>query len=233
MLDALGTKGIWKNKDAKKRLQEWNGLIDFFQTNFSDELKTKNLKSEFYVFSDTVIITVIGDGKEHGDVENNLLEILSHLTRFFCISLTWGFLFRGCASLGFFVSEGNSILGPTIDEAAEYHEMPQWIGISLTPSAHKIYDKIAGHLSYTQYVPKYPFAKFDIPLKIGVEKNGYALNWPPLNDFMKHISTKFSEDRNIKLYNLIKKELESTNDINVVLKLRNTLNYFDEIKSRF
>jgi hypothetical protein len=144
-------------------------------------------------------------------------ELLSKLFRH---SILHHFYFRGCLSAGRFYRSENMIIGPTVDEAAEYHALPEWSGISTCPSASKILTD-ANEIGVPQYVF---FKQYDIPLKNMTEKNGWALNWanPQKKDQIK----------NTKLRQILYDESMKANGISAYFKFKNTLDFYDWVNSQ-
>lgn len=147
LLDALGSKARWKKmSDVHDRLQwfkQWNKLIQITKGVTEDEFGSFKVKVKS--FSDTLLITFshvhtdFGIRKSELDESYDLLSIASSYAGFFSsCALSMGIPFRGGISFGDFLEDDNSIMGDALIDVAEYYELPNWIGISLTPSAYKI-----------------------------------------------------------------------------------------------
>ena len=54
-----------------------------------------------------------------------------------------GVYLRGVISIGKFYQSQNLIIGPAVDEAAEWYTNIEWIGVSAAPTAHFILEKLA------------------------------------------------------------------------------------------
>lgn len=139
ILDALGVKGIWAREDPKTVVEKWNFIIDDFEDLkklHNEDVEVRSI-SKVVSFSDTVIVTHVGDEDE--------LQLLSdmglHLTLPFCNALLEGIFFRGVISRGKFKQTKRMIIGPAVDEAMDWYERHDWIGVSLTPSASFLLDK--------------------------------------------------------------------------------------------
>lgn len=220
-LDALGTKGIWKNGDPSEFLVFWELIVGGFEK-FLGSSKNGDIEFTVDAFSDTVIVSAIGS-----DYYVLLNEIGSKVNSLMSVAMLLGVNFRGCLSVGEFYKSPNIIVGPAVDEAAQYYMLPEWIGVSAAPSAHKILeDKIEGIVR--RFGTSNIFMKYDIPLKTGVERNGWALNWPLLNEDIPNHMNKSSGSIYAKtLKDVIKKQLVDSTDIYVAFKLRNTLEFLD------
>lgn len=105
------------------------------------------------------------------------------------------------------------IIGPAVDEAAEYFTMPDWMGISAAPSAHQALNKLEKEIIESNY----SYLKYDIPLKQGVERNGWALNWPH-GDVDDHTNTQTKSK-------LLRRLAKST-EVGVSFKFRNTIDFY-------
>ena len=222
LMDRLGTKGIWKQKDSEQVINDWSIFIQLIEKDFVDELRKKYYDVRFTVFSDTVFITVYGN-----EEEELILDVGTTLVWVMAVSIGAGFYFRGCLSYGLIVESVNSIIGPTIDEAAEYYTLQQWIGLSAAPSVHNILERIdPSRLIFKGTGPTY--VKYDIPLKNSIEKNGWVINWPVLNTVIvpKHNQKTFSS-----LEEYVKYNLESVTTISKVFKWRNTLDFINKFKN--
>ena len=216
LLDALGMKGIWKRKDSKEVLERWNQFVNFFESLVKEYIRAK---TTFNAFSDTIIITVVSNS-------NKILLDLADLLRFQLIrSLVIGMPLRGCITVGKFYQDGRLIIGDGLDEAAQYFELPQWIGVSASPSTHRIIEKFkAKERKGLEHV----FFKCDIPLKGSIEKDGWAINWPELTDmfvpkFSREVGKKYDDALKIIIENL-----DSTSEIESTMKWRNTLKFYEQ-----
>lgn len=223
-LDALGTKGIWKQNDPNIVLKRWNSLIKDVQQHVKGMYEKKKIKSSFNAFSDTVIMTFTGTNDEV------LLENLgSMLVTLVVVGLSLGIYFRGCITVGDFFHEKQMIIGPAVDEAAQYYMLPEWIGISASPSTHRILQDIEKEKNDWLY--KW-FFKYDIPLKNSVERRGWAIRWPYVsNDFIELVldTYKFAKQYNT-IEKILDEQLKNTSELEAIFKWRNTIEFFNEVK---
>ena len=216
LMDRIGTKGIWKTDDPDIVINHWSVFVNLIKKNIVDELKKKYYDVRFTVFSDTIFITVYG-----GDKEESVLDVGSALVWLMGSGIGTGFHFRGCLSYGLIIESPDSIIGPAIDEAAEYYTHQQWIGLSAAPSVFNILQNIdASRISSKNKAPTY--VKYDIPLKDGIEKNGWAVNWPMLNfDLKPELSS---------LEQYVEMQLSSITQFDHVMKWRNTQDFLLKFK---
>jgi len=215
-LDVLGTKGSWK-RAPERILKQWEGFNDVVDSLLRNRVKdprswmrqTLHLKVQKIAFSDTFILTATS--RRHlGEflvlaAGNLLIPMMMH-------ALDMGIYFRGCISFGTFYTSKRMMIGPAIDEAAEYYTMPEWVGVSTAPSAHIGLNKIADIVRDLNL-----FIRYDIPLKNGIERNGWALNWP-------------SGDREEGITRMRKmvlnRKLSKSADVGISFKYRNTIDFY-------
>jgi len=231
ILDALGIKGIWQRQNAKDVVDKWDSLMDIYQRVHEKRTKENDgYVSKFYAFSDTVIITAVGK-----DIVNTLTTFGVDLGILFIQSALNGFFFRGCVSVGDLYIGEKTIIGPPVDEAAQYYTLPQWVGISLSPSAYNILRK-SNPKQILEFGYGDVYLPYKIPTKLGLE-NGFAINLP-----LAYLSTKdtFTMELNLKapelLDELFESELDKVSDIEASLKIRNTLDFIkhaEEINKQY
>lgn len=137
LLDALGTKGIWKRESPENYINRWIQIRAYLQ----DLQKEKSMIIiEDHLFSDTIIITIVSKENECNHLQ--LLNFASLVSKYILSTgLKQNLLFRGVISLGDFYTHKEIIIGEAIDNAAKYYEQPQWIGISLTPETALWYNQ--------------------------------------------------------------------------------------------
>ena len=89
---------------------------------------------------------------------------------------------RGCVACGSFARDAQgSVSGPAADEAAAYHPLPQWVGVSAAPSANAVLSGLAPGRPLHGLGGE-PYAMHSIPLGTSVEQGAWAVNWPGLCD---------------------------------------------------
>ncbi len=189
-LDVLGWKGIWQRKQ--------NPINDLEQLVKSIIKKSKLLsrgtklsdneiispETKVMIISDTIVIFTESTSKN----ATNTIDLHGNL----CIeaiplSITKGIPLRGATSYGeVIISSSNSIYaGKAIDEAAAWHEMADWIGVFMTPTANFLYESSASE-TWVQYSP---------PLKGSSKLDTYTVNWhkEKNGDDIKRIKQSFCE----------------------------------------
>ncbi len=121
------------------------------------------------VFGDTVIITWDNDSRA------GLFLLAGVLTTIFNKALGSGLFLRGAVSFGDYWENEESIVGPAVSDAANWHDEMDWIGIALTPTAGLQYDP--GTDEKDTIVPRRSFVKHDVPFKSKTVPL-YSINWP-------------------------------------------------------
>lgn len=147
LIDCLGFKGIWKRANPALLLQK---LSQIEQTAVEQIAGKENLKHFSFspmtprirLLSDTVAISLQYEKKE-GETpdeyqKNYLIVIACHIVIQILDSFITGepyLVLRGCITYGEHISEGNFIVGPAVDEAAEHMNVAEGAFIWLLPSA--------------------------------------------------------------------------------------------------
>ncbi len=181
MVDALGTKGIWaqvKPSDYSKKLNE---LYKYFKRRIEEDNKENIIHFDIKTFSDTFFITAKFNNRElTKDNEYNnkafVLYLSKLLSDFFIQALSFGIFYRGSISQGYFYEDEYFIIGPAVDDAAEFFESGNWIGIIATPSTSLLIDSIIAIVPDLKF--KHGFIKYSVPLSNGKLLETNVVNWP-------------------------------------------------------
>jgi hypothetical protein len=200
-LDALGMKGIWKRFPPIEVVQKWSNVNTVFLS--IEEPEVQNLDFSFRALSDTIIITI----SNIDSLNINLPKIFDLLIKPFLNSIKNKILLRGVITFGPFYWSDKLIIGPAIDEAAEYHNKVNWIGISTSPLL-KLNLKIKKNDSLLLYkIPYKEQEKF---------YDGIVLNWPIYDTNNEYISILMDE--------------ESKAEYNSKIKYKNTYTFYNYCK---
>ena len=200
MIDALGTKAYYQSKNPDRG--KWKGFVE----NFKQKIKGAGVKKfQPYVVSDTIIIAIISS-----DINRVLLNISPALEWAIIESMKIERPIRGCISAGNIYADNIQVIGTPVNEAADYYNQTQWIGISACPSAHAIIEDIPENYRYPH------FHKFDLPLRNSVEFDAWAVNWTHRTKPNDDVRTLLSKN-------------SKTPDLSVALKWRNTKRFFAQI----
>jgi len=138
MLDAVGTKGVCSRREPKDYVSDWKEIVTTFLDEFAEASKLQhqigkrleNLQFLSQAFSDTIVVTV-----EEREKAPLLGIIGNHLIPPFLSALERGVFLRGAISCGEYYHKGNILIGPAVDEAGDWFERGDWIGVMLTPSS--------------------------------------------------------------------------------------------------
>ena len=225
-IDALGVKGLWARSDPKAFIRSWKAILRLFSASrkvISKEYQYSSKQIIIKAFSDTIIIAFI----TKDNPIDHILFMGDLLMTPFYHALGIGIFFRGVISIGQFEISESIILGPAIDEAAQWHAKPDWFGISLTPSAaygleQLIIDK---GVDYSNI-----FIEYDIPIKSGIDSfKSFSLNWPyNLVSFVKTYRQHVPFGRSV-LLEAFSKSLIGVDDY---IKYRNTIAFWDYVMEK-
>lgn len=212
-IDMLGTKEFQTNSNPQNIPTKWNTLVEKFQKSL--EYTIKDAVITFNSFSDTIIITL-----EHKDPKYLLKNFAIAAWHIIPESIKADIPIRGCFSIGNFFHKNNFFVGTAITEAAQYYELPQWIGITASPSAHIKIEKLSKKdPSFFTY-----YHKYSIPLKHSFEQEAWTIKWPELYDTMNLAQNKSSD-----ILDIIDEKLESVTDVDISLKWRNTKKIYKDM----
>ncbi len=176
-LDALGVKGIWARAEPESVISSWEDVLKRLNDSIKKSPKTgsigdrpESLNYNIAAFSDTVIITL----KCKDDPAAHVPLVAKIVSDAFFFALIKGIYFRGVIAIGKFYQSNTLVIGPAIDEAAEWYTQPEWMGVSAAPSASFGLSRLEDQKAN---VTKW-FVKYDIPAKTGPQKSEWALAWP-------------------------------------------------------
>lgn len=219
LLDALGTKGIWARSDPQSVINAWKETLDMFELSLN-RTKNQEIQHTFLAFSDTLIIIL--------PIEDDIVSAIPYMAELlmtpFVWALTQGIFFRGVISIGEYEQSESMIIGPAIDEAAEWYTLPDWMGISLTPSASFGVDRLfeqGADLSRW-------FVRYNIPMKSGLNTiNGWALAWPHGSFETINVSGKSISAKTLILNSFAKRPI----GVGAYQKYKNTIDFWDYVHS--
>lgn len=176
-LDALGVKGIWARAEPEGVISSWEDVLKRLYGSIEKSPKTGSigdkpeaLNYNIAAFSDTVILTL----KCTDDPAAHVPLVARIVSDAFFFALIKGIYLRGVIAIGKFYQSKTLMIGPAIDEAAEWYTQPEWMGVSTAPSASFGLSRLEDQKAD---ISKW-FVKYDIPSKGGVQKGEWALAWP-------------------------------------------------------
>jgi hypothetical protein len=176
-LDALGVKGIWARAEPESVISSWEGVLKRLYESIKKSPKIGSVGDKpealgynIAAFSDTVIITL----KCTDDPAAHVPLVAKIVSEPFFFALVNGIYLRGVIAIGKFYQSNTLVIGPAIDEAAEWYTQPEWMGVSTAPSASFGLSRLEDQKAD---ISKW-FVKYDIPAKGGPQKSEWALAWP-------------------------------------------------------
>ena len=229
IIDILGVKGIWARESPEDIIKKWNEILKSLNEDVEimskiiDKKDKIDRKIKEYSFSDTIILTIASDSL------NSLLVMCGIIGDIFSVSMDKGILFRGAISFGNFYSHKTMLIGPAIDDAAEWYSKSDWAGVHLTPKTSYYIDYCLAEGVKKDQI-KYLLIKYNVPLKEGrILQDIWTVSWPSIylkcdEDGQKTSISDFRQ-KILKIY--------SRNPIGIEheKKYRNTIDYFDFVTS--
>ena len=191
ILDALGTQGIWAVDNPQHVLNRRLRLKDFINASFvnfkvttslgkdskTTSRKMGDVRLHVQFLSDTVIVSIVPSSNV--DKMVLLADIASLVGPLFTEAIRDGVLYRGAISAGKFYSSEDILIGPAVDEAADWAYRGDWAGIMLTPSAHRIVrETVANHKQHV-----FGLVHWDVPVKSAsgqssILPGSFVVAWP-------------------------------------------------------
>ena len=179
LLDILGWKGAWQKQDAQNPMASLQSLLEIGRqiceaaTRLAIRQDTLPECGKFEVISisDTIAIVsqpAITVEQIRGQLEDHVL-ISKMLIKY---SILHSIPLRGAISAGKFSKNGNTFIGPAVDEVAAWHEVGEWIGVMATPSILLRADEIAKDESSRELM-----VPFKVPTKGGLFET-VCVDWP-------------------------------------------------------
>jgi hypothetical protein len=221
-LDALGVKGIWARAEPESVIRSWEDVLRRLHESIEKSPKAGSvggtpecLDYNIAAFSDTVIITL----KCTDDPAAHVPLVAKIVSEPFFYALLKGVYFRGVIAIGKFYQSSTLVIGPAIDEAAEWYTQPEWMGVSTAPSASFGLSRLEDQKAN---ISKW-FIKYDIPSKSGPQKNEWALAWPRNAPKEPSISGNHLTARGLILNAFANRPIS----VGAVSKYKNTLAFFD------
>jgi hypothetical protein len=175
-------KGIWSRSDPAQVVKSWQTVM----TNFGEAIHIANSSqgmndifggASVHAFSDTVIIAFWA--KPQKDPVPLLLGLANAIVYPFVWAFEKGIFLRGVISVGDFWQAENLLIGPAVDEAAEWYEQPDWIGVSAAPSARFGIERMIEQrvIGVSERIGNH-FVHYAVPIKTLGPTNTWALAWP-------------------------------------------------------
>ena len=148
LVDCLGFRGIWNRVDAKRLIGRLQSMEKLAAERIIPKYSAANLsygplRFHLRLLSDTVALSIQYEANSRDNPEQRQLDLLasiacdsaSVLATLFIDSDDMPLPLRGCISFGRHLCEGNFLIGPAVDEAAEYMNEPEGAFIWVLPGA--------------------------------------------------------------------------------------------------
>ncbi|MBP7733495.1 MAG: hypothetical protein KA140_07020 [Caldisericia bacterium] len=231
VVDLLGTKGIWRYSDPQKHIEN----IKDFENGINEKVKPvfnglgkPNGKNhmisregifDMTTFSDTIIFTYFFPKysfhvPEYESIHRILNMFMVFSAEFVSYAIRRGLFYRGSISYGPIYKDGTDIIGQAIDDAAQFADKANWIGISCTPSTSYLYEGSIGQMNKNQDTIKY-----NVPHK-NTSMDLVCPNWPML---FKKQSKQDTNPRDDLLLSFAKNYISEEAQI----KYKNTIDFYD------
>ena len=168
-IDMLGAAKAWETHDMQELQRLWDELAGFAE-------RVVRPEDGFVVTTESDTIKVTGSGHSAADL---LRAFGGSSWRIVVRGLQIGVPMRGCVAAGEYCASPRRglVMGKTVDEAKDWHDRAQWIGITATPSAGAVLSEtVRADAVAADPVRRY-YAKYDIPSKSSTDA-AWAVNWP-------------------------------------------------------
>jgi len=168
LVDCLGFRGIWNRVDAeeliaKLKLIEAEASSRVVPKYSSSMLSFGPVRFHLRLLSDTVVLSIqyeptgYADGAQPDERQKNLLVSVACES---AAELAYHFMnsdiplpLRGCISFGPHLCDGNFLIGPAVDQAAEYMNEPEGAFIWVLPAAAKRHQNFRARCSALMELP--------------------------------------------------------------------------------
>jgi hypothetical protein len=182
LLDALGASTFTESQI--RRFLAARSDINAFAKDFPSFIKRGGVKGlgtfpppAVFTFGDTVIITIPLRSKKYIDTHISLTAML--MRRYLFHSFEEGIMFRGSFSIGYYLedSQSNTVMGPSVTDAAAWYDQSEWMGLSSTPKTNSVLEYLASSSEPGEDLFYY-MVRYSVPLKSGETFGLYAIDWP-------------------------------------------------------
>jgi hypothetical protein len=199
-LDALGVKGLGTLKSCefiKKRsdfLEEIQYIHKKRTAEFKQELGVELSDLDIALFQDSIIISWEGpEPQQHSELYH--FSFFQKAGQFLIDAISEAILrdlfFRGAMSHGEYVvnisNKNVTIIGPAVDDAYNYYEIADWVGVIQTPNFQKKYQKCLNKIAKEDSI------RLGLPIRIEdvIDKYNFLfVQYPvPLSTNIKHSSS--------------------------------------------
>ncbi len=163
LIDCLGFKGIWQKKDPIKLLSKLKRIQAKVISNefpkrfgFINHIFDDRFITEINLLSDTIAISVKCQTHDKDNINEKHKMYLIIVISLIIIEVLDLYIIdepklilRGCVSFGEHIFENNFIVGPAVDETANYMNLAQGAFVWFLPKANIIYNNFKKHINDT------------------------------------------------------------------------------------
>lgn len=189
MLDVLGFKDMVSKDLGEEFINKWVEIRARIMEKKSQlEEKIKDVEIDILCLSDTVIICIALKPMKHELKPDLLISIIPSILDSFFMELFRDKIFmRGAISYGQYRCDmdSNIVMGKALEEAYEWHDVTDWIGVILSPSAKYASEAFVLNGDINNPLVKIVvdrFIKFNVPFKAGISLETYSFNWLKCGD---------------------------------------------------
>jgi hypothetical protein len=191
------------------------------------------------IFGDTIIHCWPIE-KDQDDRYFVLTDVVSDSCEIMHWGLTNGILFRGCISVGEYVTEKNTVLGPALFDANDWYESADWFGIIVSPKGQlwvelvlEEYKRKSKHPQTAGLGLQEFLVPYDVPLSYcsgsQTTKRFLTIGWPETYDKTGEYKNTNETHRENLLKDLFKMDQSKEGES----KFKNSIDFFDWHKKEF
>ncbi len=188
LLDALGVR-TYEPDDCKKFLNERSAFLEVLETASKGMVKTGQQyfpdldHPRILAFGDTILLrwALPKDVDETSGLstERFLPPLCNLLSLSLSRALITGLFFRGAVTIGPYVEDSISVIGPAVSDVANWYEAIQFIGVVATPiCGMRIRLADEWRTGVGTAPPDNWFKNYDVPIKGGKKASLYTVPWP-------------------------------------------------------
>ncbi len=242
MIDALGVSK-YNFEKCKTFLEKRRNLEQYLKTQkkaLGTLLGASHYKnSSTSIFGDTIIHC--WPIKENQDDRYFVLaDVVVDSCEIMYWGLTNGILFRGCISVGEYITEKNTVLGPALFDANDWYESADWFGIIFSPKAQIWVESVleekkrrSKHKQTAGLGLQEFLVPYDVPLShhsgSQTSKKFLTIGWP--ETYNK--SAEFEKIDGTPRENLLKDLFKIDQSKEGESKFKNSIDFFDWHKREF
>ncbi len=184
ILDALGVSN-YGIEEAVGFIEKRDELISNMRKVEENMKKAEEYKHncpdvQIFTFADSIILM-------WNTNEDNVTNILPVVSQWLRPAIGWGIqnkiLLRGCMTIGHYVADDKSAIGPAIVDAVAWCDTADWFGIILTPKCKYYLDRLIENVTHNEESCYYGydfsewFLKYEVPFK-NTKKSMWVISWP-------------------------------------------------------